>query len=322
MTTLQTPTENLVFFQVVNAAGTPSLWRTNGSSEGTFMLHDNLAVDISNLISGDVQVHFGSYTPERGYTWWRSDGSVAGTQLLSADESESTGAQLTLLGTLGDRVIALVSRLEKAELWVSAGTAATTEKIQQIEDASFLATIDKPVVIADQKLFFLMQNQDVWISDGTKTGTRRFAQFDPDRVNNTVNEFTLFQNRLFASARGPEGAELWVSDGSAQGTRQLIDLYPGSTEYPPSCTVLGDGNLGCSSPFVEANSSWPHSLTVQGQWLYFTTVFNQLYRTDGTIAGTHRVQSFERFSGQMIPLQDKLLFSVVDDNHLQLWSVP
>lgn len=125
------------------------------------------------------------------------------------------------------------------------------------------------VTLGDAVLFFAFSEEDgtfgldLWRSDGTAGGTWRLAEDAGERVRLTERLY-FFRNH--------EGA-LWVTDGTSGGTFQLT---------PPG--VLLDSQ-GFESP----------SLWVPGQGvLYFVAGDpdhgRELWRSDGTVAGTRRVE--------------------------------
>src|SRR5690606_38071014 len=105
------------------------------------------------------------------------------------------------------------------------------------------------------------------------------------------------------------GAELWVTDGTSAGTVLLKDTFPGSSSGSPSELVA----LG---PFVlfRANSG----TTGQATGL-------ELWRTDGTAAGTVEILDIQKGVGHSSPtglvvLDGKVLFRADDGkNGSELW---
>ena len=81
---------------------------------------------------------------------------------------------------------------------------------------------------------------------------------------------------FFSASDAVNGAEPWVSDGTAAGTFMLRDIYPGATNSInvtcQTCNAVSDGTV-----------------------VYFSagdgTAGAQLWRTDGTSAGTTKVFS-------------------------------
>ncbi len=122
-------------------------------------------------------------------------------------------------------------------------------------------------------LFFTVDSatgQELWKSDGTAAGTTKVTSvvwnFPRDFIN--VNG-TLF----FAADDGTSGDELWKSDGTLAGTMIVKDIN--------------------SNPTSAASSS-PFNLTNVNGTLFFAaddgTSGKELWKSDGTAAGTLRVQ--------------------------------
>src|SRR6185369_2985547 len=91
------------------------------------------------------------------------------------------------------------------------------------------------------------------------------------------SQFTAFQGRLFLTATNAGvGRELWSTDGTRAGTYLVRDINIG-----PANGLPGTNNF----------------LTVAGNWLYFAgddgQGGSQLWKTDGTSAGTTLVRSMD-----------------------------
>gem|GEM_PF-6312299 len=177
------------------------------------------------------------------------------------------------------------------------------------------------------KLFFNANDgthgAELWISDGTETGTQLLKDINPGSDGSDSWGFTEVGDKLFFRANdGTHGAELWVSDGTETGTQLLKDINPGSDDsfiYTDHFPVVGDklffraddGNHGAElwvSDGTEAgtqllkdisggtssglgNSSYRFEFTVWGDKLFFRaddgTHGWELWVSDGTEAGTH-----------------------------------
>ena len=125
------------------------------------------------------------------------------------------------------------------------------------------------------KLFFIATNQglegihnELWRTDGTTAGTILLERRDD---TNFAPLFVLGDKLLFL-APNPDtdfSLELWISDGT-----------------PGNAHVMGD-------PFPGSFNSNVDDYAVSGDYLYFTAYDNvnltELWRTDGTVAGTIRL---------------------------------
>lgn len=136
---------------------------------------------------------------------------------------------------------------------------------------------------------------ELWITDGTEGGTKLLKDINTDPTNPAQGSvsyrtgssnpygFTSFNNKVYFTAATPnEGRELWVTDGTEDGTVRVKDINTKSQTKTNS-----DANNGDSSPEI---------LGVFNQRLYFAANNGddgtELWSTDGTEAGTSRVENF------------------------------
>jgi ELWxxDGT repeat protein len=316
---------NQTFFSMVNAKQQWRLGRTDGTTQGTIELPEvNPAAQA--VTPGKNRVYFEGETPEKGFEWWTSDGTVAGTKLLQDILPGPDSSAPRMLAGLGDRFFALANSADGYELWVTQGTTTTTKKVKRIGDVSGMA--DRTFFVHQNKLFFAASNA-LWVTDGTTAGTQKLA--DLERVQN----FVVFRDKLYFAATGPQGMELWSSDGTAAGTEQVLDIFPGTETLlrpcPPPPPIKPPNYC---APIVIERSSAPSSLVVRGDRLYFIamnpigqgrTTETSLWVSDGTSKGTTRVQPLGTdYRGRIIPVGAKLLVTGYDNQRQrhQIWQIP
>lgn len=133
------------------------------------------------------------------------------------------------------------------------------------------------LTIYHNRLYFAAYSPDygreLWISDGTESGTTLLKDIAPGPNYLALAEFKVFKDKLFFVADdGGSGLELWTSDGTAAGTTVFKDIVPGS------------------------QGSQAQSLFVNGDKLFFSArsnacTTNELWVSDGTVNGTQRIQS-------------------------------
>jgi ELWxxDGT repeat protein len=116
---------------------------------------------------------------------------------------------------------------------------------------------------------------ELWRTDGTAAGTELFLDLCPGDCSSQPYTQAV-GGRLFINANdGVHGRELWVSDGTRAGTRLLADACPGACDalrqFPDVPWVVEAGGAA----FFTARDG--------------TSASFQLWRTDGTAAGTSRV---------------------------------
>jgi ELWxxDGT repeat protein len=132
---------------------------------------------------------------------------------------------------------------------------------------------------------------ELWKSDGTSAGTTLVKDIAAGVQsgllwNSTMaRPFIVLGGRvLFPADDGVHGIELWTSDGTTDGTRMVKDIAPGSR-----------GGLNNVGAFEFGQVIWVN--TVSGGAMYFLAddaVHGvELWRTDGTEAGTWLVKDIE-----------------------------
>ena len=126
---------------------------------------------------------------------------------------------------------------------------------------------------------------ELWRSDGTRQGTRMVKDINPGKGWSNLSGITAVNRIIYFTADdGVHGAELWRSDGTARGTRMVKDINPGPGSGGPG-PGPGSGGLG--------------QLTDVNGTLYFTASegnhVSELWRSDGTQAGTTMVKSVSAF---------------------------
>lgn len=295
--------ENLLFLAAGAPSGRLTLWRTDGTPEGTAVLREfdlgGALVQPMTLapVAGGETLLFAGPDGLGGHEPWITDGTAAGTALLeeirppraSSDPREVTrrhGGWVYFVadGEAGD-----------GALWRAPASSGRLELVDARRPWGRL-------VAAGSRLFAISADRTVVArveDDGA--GVRILAE-----PRSLVNEPTAVGDRLFFGTEG-EGQELWVSDGTEEGTRLVIDLDPSWTD-------------GCHLP-VECGadvSVFPEGLLAAGEALYFFapppsfrgSLAPGLWRSDGTADGTVPLTE-ERF----IPLGaaavgERLVFTV------------
>ncbi|NOK14443.1 hypothetical protein [Corallococcus exercitus] len=160
-------------------------------------------------------------------------------------------------------------------------------------------------------LYFVTSSFDtgsvLWRSNGTEAGTVPVKVFPgPPGVYQPTN-LVAVGNKLFFQVRTPDtGMEPWISDGTESGTHLIKDLTPGAAD-----SILEDG------------------YEVNGRLVFFRWVAvsssearPELWRSDGTAAGTLRVRSFStvrNLSYYKLKVGNALLFFFAEETGTTLW---
>ena len=170
---------------------------------------------------------------------------------------------------------------------VTALLASPTFAVQLVKDVNAVLLTENlagggfgTAVQTNGGIVFFTQDQahglEPWVTDGTPAGTRLLKDIHPGPISCGVEMVTAMNGIVFFVADdGTNGLELWRSDGTADGTRVVANIGPGSAN--------GAGNS------IVGGGSYP----VINNVLYFGgndgVTGEELWRTDGTAAGTYRL---------------------------------
>jgi ELWxxDGT repeat protein len=297
----------VLYFTATVDGSLRELWKTDGTERGTVRVAPWTTVSILGPLTGLNRTLFfegegyslaatGSYVP-LGRALWKSDGTAAGTVLVSdvRDPAEITALDGRLLFSADDGT-------HGRELWRSDGTQAGTVLVRDIAagDAS-----PGPITRSNRVAFFGARDgteppgagPDLWKSDGTEAGTTPVKDFTPyfESDDLALGDFTDVDGTLFFTlADGPgqplfpgrPGYEVWKSDGTADGTVFVKASLPEKKTSPtyagrPGVFTNVNGLLFFDAADAEAG--------------------NELWMSDGTAEGTVQVQDIWPGAGDSNP---------------------
>jgi ELWxxDGT repeat protein len=295
-----------------------ALWRTDGTRAGTVRLASlpDFPLQSSFAVLGGKL--FFSGCASGGCGLMRSDGTVAGTALISATGASTiavSGAKLYYFAAGG--------------LWVSDGTAAGTHLAASIGDLVILMDVTP---VANGVVFIAQQGGlevQLWTSNGTPAGTLPLTRFTPPMpFPQLVLKAASGGQAYFVADDGAHGAQLWRTNGTAAGTVPMTNLAapvalavtePTQIEEVAGRLIffasISNGDVGGNTsdfsflPWVAGDTpgtehplcstacaaSYPEALVKAGGRAYFvslTGLFDgpaTLWATDGTTAGTRPV---------------------------------
>jgi ELWxxDGT repeat protein len=290
------------YFAATTAAHGRELWTTDGTRAGTHELKDiNPAAssDPAGLTVAGNKLFFFAFDGAVGGLWV-TDGTAPNTMLLSAGEVYNPR-----------NVDGLLFFIRSSTVWTSDGTAAGTDPVEAIPNADLFST---GAGAYQGEYYFAKLNEPfdwrLWSSDGTPAGTHQVAVLGDDRTD--VTEFVvsgglLFFNMLEGGTGGISPGDLWVTNGTAAGTRHVKDLYPDADPKDGIEDADGVGDL----------------TNVLGT-LYFSVNNGEIWKTDGTEAGTRRLRVLNDFGNQpmvLARLKQQLMVggSTPSGDGLDLW---
>jgi len=254
----------------------PSLWKSDGTAGGTTRVKRLTTVDSSIDVSdgrlakptfaplGDGRALF-SAGNSLIQLLWVTDGTAGGTSHLAAPAwSEVTPALGSVFFT------------NSLGVWRTDGTASGTAQLGGSGSDHELTPTPHALFFSDGSI------PQLWKSDGTPAGTAQVTTFSP---NYGVYELTAFGNDVLFIAYD-QGWQPWISDGTVAGTREIAKVtsccaYP--TTYPARFAVVGDVAFFAADDGIHGVELW---------------------KTDGTAAGTGLVTDLNAGGASALPAPD------------------
>ncbi len=215
-------------------------------------------------------------------------------------------------------------------------------------DSTSYAVLDSVVYfVADDGI----HGDELWRSDGTAAGTYMVKDIAPGVNSSRIFDITAVNGKIYftdydyiASGKGP-GYGAWISDGTESGTQLLINVGEpvkyfsmGNKVYFITDDDIGnqwsviwetDGTTAGTKRLItlEKTGAWISEPTVVNGLFFFTMYTYEtdgwnLWRSDGTEAGTYSIASFHNYNNipaQFTNYNNKLYFSASDGTGRKLW---
>lgn len=229
----------------------------------------------SFLAASDDLLFFWADLPSTGFEVWRSDGTAAGTSLLldilpGPDTSDPNGSDFNEMVGLGSLMLFTANDGSTGpELWRSDGTPAGTELVADLNPGPE-GSDPRDLTVSGGLIYFQAWGgggrSDLWRSDGTAAGTFRISV--PTDVL-VPTHLTDVEGTLFFLGYDIALASytLWKTDGF---TATLVTDGVGDWVFVSEMAAVDDAVFFVTWNYSEA----------------------ELWRSDGTEAGTTRVRSF------------------------------
>jgi ELWxxDGT repeat protein len=296
-----TPIGDLVYF-----TNRHSLWRTDGTSAGTFVLQTVTWPGSFRELNGDLI--FTARPSETSVELWRSDGTPTGTiKLLDVQD-------LSYLDEAGEYLYFTASTPESGrEIYRTNGTPGGTILLKDINPGAADGIPDRalyrsyiphgvavyPSAPVGTEMFFGADNGingvELWKTDGSAVGTMMVKDINPGSADGfTPGIVSGFEGHFYFTGSDPTiGPQPWVSDGTADGTHLFTVMEPAP-----------DNGL----EFRIAHNGWLYMMV--GTSTSLGTQFS-LWKTDGTAASTLKVKDLCMdctFDSKILTYNDKLYF--------------
>lgn len=281
---------NRIYFPATTVANGMELWSSDGTAAGTQLVADvNPGPTGSFIFQMTVynnKVYFVTDHPTYGSELWSSDGTAAGTQIVK-DINPGTGSSnisLSTLNIVNDKLVFTANDgTNGSRLWCSDGTAAGTKMISP--SMNIFNIIGAGSTTMNNNIYFpgTSGNTQLWRSDGTEAGTVKVADIVSVTGGSGINNLVTVGNNIFFKVGTKE---LWKSDGTAAGTVLVKNMEPVSNggTFAPVYMLAYDNNTLLFT--CNYSNSWDTN-----PWGC------ELWKSDGTDAGTSLVKSFNNLYG-------------------------
>jgi ELWxxDGT repeat protein len=193
---------------------TQQLYRSDGTASGTYAI-PSAAWDVAQVTDVHGTVFFRARSSNSGAELWKTDGTEAGTVLVSdivpglvgSTPSQLVDVDGTLYFTANDAA-------HGVELWRSDGTAAGTQMVRDIVPGP-AGSVPSSLTEVNGRLYFAAYEPgtgvELWTSDGTPAGTQLVQDFAPGGASSSPSKLTVSGSTLFFVANdGASGREPWA----------------------------------------------------------------------------------------------------------------
>lgn len=258
--------------------------------------------DLDIAITCDLLMFMTMTDGVNGMEWWKSDGTDAGTVMVSnIGPGDADGSFDPKYGLLPRDYIVFSAHngVDGTQLFKSDGTDAGTTMVKKINPTN--SADPHNFIEFGDAVYFVASNgvdgDELWKTDGTDAGTSMVKNINGTAANSLNLQYAVVMDGAlyFAASTEAEGVELWKSDGTESGTVMVKDIDQDGTGSSPSYLV------------------------VMGDTLYFaadggTATGRELWKSDGTESGTVMVKDinpdgFDSFPGELIVVGNALYLS-------------
>ena len=361
-----------VLFAANDGSTGVELWKSDGTISGTSLVKDinpgstttsgittPNSSDPTDLVTVGGVVYFAANDGTDGTQLWRSDGTAAGTVMLTDINSAGGGMSPTNLTNVNGKLFFTANDgTDGSQVWASDGTSAGTTMISSLKPTTGSANPSQLTAVGSTLFFTANAGSSgiqLYSADGVAAHTHLVYSVTNGSIGASPSDLTNVNGELYyAGYDSVHGNQLWKSDGTVTGTT-MVSQIGSSSAFPANLTNVNgtvyfaandgthgvelwksDGTAAGTVMVDDINStsttasSYPADLTDVNGVLYFRANDGmhgtQLWTSDGTTAGTTMVTAINSGSVGATPdnltsANGYLFFTANDGTHgFELWQ--
>lgn len=305
--------KNMLYFKVTDFGRYPhdELWISDGCYATTKPLQKFLSYEfISTLTDGGNILYFVKYYDKwYGSELWESDGIHAGAVMVTDVFKGPTSSFPAFLTPFkGGLYFGATDEKKGNELFWTTGTNASTvlvKDINAVATSSSYAGLFGIAAIGNSVLtpaYENVHNFELYKSDGTAAGTDLLNSIAPGENGSYPFNFISKNDAVYFIASPGINYAIYKSDGTKTGLQRITPLYDANFYYITGYTVADNG------------------LLFYVVYDFNTSTYN-LWRTDGTAAGTFLLNSTVYSSNYLNAAGNTAFFVAGDPVHgNELWK--
>ncbi|MBS1747922.1 MAG: T9SS type A sorting domain-containing protein [Bacteroidetes bacterium] len=246
---------NILYFEANNSSTSHNeIWRTDGTSAGTYLLKD-LGADYgfaSDFIAFNNKIYFITISSTYGDFIWQSDGTASGTNKLKQISTSFNQDNLFPSYAVTSTALFFTANdgVNGKETWTTDGTASGTKMLQDLFAGSGGSNPSSFVVLND--VLYLSANngitgQELYKYDaGNGNGIELVKDIFPGGTGSNPSSLAINNNSVVFSAASNtnDGTELWMSGGDANNTLEIDNITkPLTVSSSPHLITSGNKNF-------------------------------------------------------------------------------